>query len=125
MFPEAGTYTTVKVFDSKLIEQKRRKQRVTLKSQFQFQFETSVSVFIHSAAINPLCISCLITWSELGKLLKHMDFCLFFSRATSPEQSDLSSHYGVCMYVCMYACMDVVLWKYFSQRDFFLTPDLA
>ena len=25
---------------------------------------------------------------------------LLFSRATSPEQSDLSSHYGVCMYGC-------------------------
>ena len=23
-----------------------------------------------------------------------------FSRAASPERSDLSSHYGVCMYVC-------------------------
>ena len=51
---------------------------VTLKSQFQFQFETSVSVSVHSVAVNPLCISCLITWSELGKLLIHMDFCLFF-----------------------------------------------
>ena len=39
--------------------------RVTLKSQFQFQFETSVSVFVHSVAVNPLCISCLITWSPI------------------------------------------------------------
>ena len=37
-----------------------------------------------------------------------------FSRAASPERSDLSTLYGVCMYV--------VLWKYFLQREFFHGP---
>ena len=45
-----------------------------------------------------------------------------FSRAASPERSDLSSHYGVCMYVRMYGCSLVEI---FLTKGFFLTPDLA
>ena len=60
---------------------------MTLKSQFQFQFETSVSVFVHSVAVNQLCISCMITWSELSKLLNHMDFVYFFKVARNDNCS--------------------------------------
>ena len=38
-------------------------------------------------------------------LTRRMRYGNVFSRAASPERSDLPSHYGVCMYVCM----DVVL----------------
>ena len=31
----------------------------------------------------------------------------FFSRAASPERSDLSSHYGICMYVWMWSCGNI------------------
>ena len=54
---------------------------MTLKSQFQFQFETSVSVFIHSVVVNPLCISCLITWSG------QRTFVYFFKVATNDNCS--------------------------------------
>ena len=49
---------------------------VTLKSQFQF--ETSVSVFKHIVAVNPLCISCLITWSGQISASNTWTFVYFF-----------------------------------------------
>ena len=42
-----------------------------------------------------------------------------FSRAASPERNDLSSHYGVCMYVCMYGCSLVEI--FFTKGFFFDT----
>ena len=45
---------------------------------------------------------------------------MIFSRAASPERSDLSSHYGVCMYVCMSVCMyGCSLVEIFFTKGFF------
>ena len=50
---------------------------------------------------------------------EHSEQLCFFSRAASPERSDLSSHYGVCMYVCMYGCSLVEI--FFTKGIFFDT----
>ena len=46
-----------------------------------FSLKTSVSVFVHSAAVNPLCISCLITWSGQTIASKTWTFVYFLKVA--------------------------------------------
>ena len=65
-----------------------------------------------------LCFALIL---HLNEKYTHQNMSLF-SRAASPERSDLSSHYGVCMYVCVYGCSLVEI---FFTKGIFLTPDLA
>ena len=47
---------------------------------------------------------------------------LVFSHAASPEQSDLSNHYGICRAVCLYVGSLVEI---FFTKGIFFTADLA